>query len=515
MSSFEYVGPNPYKDTFVVSSGSRTHGKTTFSSGTVLSTKNHLMRIGLNVINDRRTAKYVVIPDGAHPGKIDAAPINYSDILFILQNYKDVGGRDLHSENTEPSTFSTMQVSPEIDVKKIEMEIDSQERIDAYSSQRIGGTEDEERNIQKTPEIYKYSPPIRTERRFAILSSSSPLVQKYLGQLTSPLLGEFIDNVVQETMSHYVSDIYTSYWKTLEVMDKNFVGILKYMADVRSNILIVSELNPLPDFSSVQETCSVDKDIPGLEGMAHGKKWVLDVWSRFRKFYRSGIPLEFQDPEAFSQLSPDKQRQITGYFQVLEIYVNLMRISVLCAQKSLTKMYIEWEQNFRKSYEEGCGTYQGSSCETNCFWTGKTCEEKPFLSVVEDVLKVYCNDRSTDTESKRRVVDMVDKDLMRIFQGWFGSFPDNVKHTNVCNRVAFLYGSIRRNVEDSLGGDHKQLVWSKIPEILDIPKDEWNLFWRGGLQDKDQFLKVLETAKKDSKLTRLFLELTRVVATLK
>jgi hypothetical protein len=513
MSSFEHVGPNPYKDTFVVSSGSRTRGKTTFSSGTVLSTKNHLMRMGLNVINDRRTAKYVVIPDGALPGKIDADPINYSDIVFILQNYKHVGGGDLHSENTE-IPVSTVQ---EIDVKKIEMEIDSQERMDAYSRQRIAGKEDEEnkQNIRKPPESYKDSLPILTERRFARLSSSSPLVQKYLGQLTSGVLGDFIDSVVQETVSHYVSDIYTSYWTTLEVMDKNLVGILKYMADVRSNILIVSELDPLPDFSSVQETCRVDRDIPGLEGMADGKKWVLDVWSRFRTFYRSGIPLEFQDPEAFSRLSSDQQRQITGYFQVLEIYVNLMRISVLCAQKSLTKMYIEWEKNFRKSYEEGCGTYQGSSCEANCFWTGKTCEEKPFLSVVEDVLKVYCNDRSADTDSKRRVVDMADKDLTRIFQSLLGSLPDNVKHTNVCNRVAFLYRSIRRNVEDSMGEDHKKLVWSRIPEILEIPKDEWNLFWRGGLQDKDQFLKLLETAKKDSKLTRLFLELTRVVATLK
>lgn len=129
------------------------------------------------------------------------------------------------------------------------------------------------------------------------------------------------------------------------------------------------------------------------------------------------------------------------------------------------KMYQDWAREFRVQFLKGC---EGASteCKTRCFWQDEKCRDKPFLTVMMDIVKAFCGQDGIVGESTIRFVH---KNFAEICEVLFGkTFTD----TN-CAEIIHMAKLIQMALMEKI---RKPILWSQI-DATKVPKEVWlNLF---------------------------------------
>jgi hypothetical protein len=118
--------------------------------------------------------------------------------------------------------------------------------------------------------------------------------------------------------------------------------------------------------------------------------------------------------------------------------------------------------------------------------------------VMEEIVLAYCHS-TADPD----IVASLSIRFLKAYQFWIGASTLPV-FANPCLRLRFLWESVRDHVKKIIGISADQILWSEIPELLNISNSEWQDLMKAGGPGRNKILQRLHNVILSSEYAEIF-----------
>ena len=269
---------------------------------------------------------------------------------------------------------------------------------------------------------------------------------EYMYKFTNPDIALFLLDISDNQTKFVIQDIYGSTKKTLEELLYIINYLKKYWKQLRKNL----------------------KKLENIEPKKHDKTGIIKTWKKLGDF-------STQKQKILNQAESGVDPSLLGYFYSMEYYIFSAFHHVINANRKLNRSFNIWRQAFKESFETACVNFQQEGCQQACFWKDDKCVEKPFLMVLDDIVKVYCGSTQS-TEKDQEIRHYIYEVLKIIFSKWFYVFNVQPSGNEECDVIFFMYDTIKETIQKELG---KDIRWSQARGLVNIPEKVWHDLWGG------------------------------------
>jgi hypothetical protein len=198
----------------------------------------------------------------------------------------------------------------------------------------------------------------------------------------------------------------------------------------------------------------------------------------------------------------------------MEILVNVLIVTVSCADKIINETYAQWKHEFKKSFVasrihgvKAC-EHQDSKekCNLMCFWKDHSCREKPFLMIIGDVLKVFCGEATIEQDD----VDYIFESVAEIYKAWFQI--DVPQFPTRCQQIFDMFKTIEHSILQHL---KENINWSQTKGLLHISDEVWRDLWFGNFESRRRAIESLDGLEEDEDYKKIMLNFLRLIIALK
>jgi len=418
---------------------------------------------GVQIVRSEK-AQYMVIPDGAafNTRSTDATPIFYSDFVNSLLHHR----RPPEPQSTVPYS---QNVSKDTAIYNPFDHVESwiqKEPMDNSGEEWI----ETETNEKETDLLSSEKPEFIWNP--AILSETDQI------QMMNRLMEahHFIQETTDTSRTFY-PELFDSKTKLLRQLEDQVNVLMTHWSNIRANASVILSLPPT--------TPTVSDDNPCQE---HGKT-------------REKINMEYErllhQPDILVDVDDTLKPLLATYVSNKEGELQRIRSSILCGLRVWMDRFVQWVTRTRQDfYEFRIGSGKGDCKNSLRMFVHQSCRDKPLLFIWEDLISAFCHTNIPLTEQDDQSILALWVMLADIYKSWFGDLPSTFEPTIplACSQLQHMSHTIMRKLKTELGlsGD-QSLLWSHIPELLQLDTVEWGNLWSSDASKRQPILDYLRT----------------------
>jgi hypothetical protein len=310
-------------------------------------------------------------------------------------------------------------------------------------------------------------------------------------QMAHGSVWNYILRPYEEDFINIIPDIFASTQETLLLIRERIMTVYNYMWNMRKNLELVTK-----DLSMPQH----DVDCPSSEN-----NWIKPVWQQYAAEFSVQYQCLLHEVFELSDLPVQQQKSILNYFLKMEFYISLMRKSVDCCYSHTMESYKLWKHKFRIAFEGDflCSSLPERGCQIHCFWKDGLCRKKPFMSVIKNIIAVYCDLPFTNPDNG--VINSLYQRLRQTHFNWYGNmhFPEVFTLEQACGQIRNIIAQLESTIKSKLG----VIDWHQAHELLNIPEIYEHDLWNGDKQERETAILLLQQNHPPSKELQLIQQL--------
>jgi hypothetical protein len=536
---------NPYEIKVAISTGAKKKGRSFFPAGSVKVLKNEWQSMGVQIVEPYK-ADYVIVPDGTTDiGHISAIPIFYSEFVNLLAS---TPFRPQPVSVPKKDTTRDRNDRENKDMQHIDITDFNYDKEFLEEKLRKSSKKNEERRpgmprsvpilpkklisttkpvvTQFVPQFVPSFEPVTTLPSTAlrpriILSVNESTSMEVMNQFLKPSYQNFITEIYDDRKDFYF-EMYTTRYKLLQQFINSMYQLLRYWAEIRINVeslLMLDDRIEIDDASPCQLPESTMKK---LNYLTHPTQWMSECWVHYRNHFNTEKQNIVSHYDLLSELPKQKYSEFQTYFWEIETDLYLMFVSLQCAKIMLNNRFSKWARTVRDRFEKfqltkSCSDFESSECNGMCLFRNGQCVERPLIFVLDELVAAYCGSSDIlpiSLPDQKMLLVLLDL-YYDLYKKWFGqTLPESLSadfenpFSRACEHILILHNIIMGVLKRELGfSDKESIMWSAIPEILDVSLEDWNKLWSSDEHERQVVIQHLNRAIQSDSYKRFIKDL--------